>query len=581
MPYRSKPISGELSDAEQALEAEVNDVMAAPKFSSNPMVAPATSYALLKEDLKMRAMQNNELAQRQQIAFASSARRAMHDETVKNNAHSAQAEQAMIEITQMRNDGMAEEDAINDYFGRNPTAPMNPILIEALKPMIVFGEDETDRFLRTQGDKLAKTEILTKNFDADAALQKSKWSLEDMPALRKMGLKAIEAGLLAADAKVYQARIDQMEKSLQWDEAQRGLGMLNKVRQATGNAVVDQGVLYDAVDVMERNGIFITDPVAMVQYNGLDDYQLGFMADQASINEFAMEMAGSDDPVDVAKARGQLVEALGALSDPVMLELAEQGDTDATKLVNQGRSAAARGAGVFRRRYKRQLQQKEAEEKLAARSKLLTDPYRITLKNLRENLLGEKQHPVLAREQAVDFVNQMGVELGVRIGSALTQEEKVALIKANDPRFVEPEEMNDEGRALLAERGEQLGLWINDRGAPLPPGVEEGEAIKWDDGTLINFELNLDQARDYEGNLRAWMNDRIRQWAAPPTQRTAMTIFGTEMDPDSDRTRNANRQVPIRRNQEKPAPVKRTLGFGDMPSTGVNEDFDYLFGQGE
>lgn len=451
-------VSRELSDAEISIQEEVQAATAAPSFSASEMSGPATGYAMLREDMKMRAARNDDLARRQRIAFADSARNQLHQDAVRRNGQSDSAAAAMTELGALTQ-GMDVTAAVNQQVRKDPSLAMNPFYIESVKTFGVMTEDPTEKFLREKGQDIAKAKILSEQFDANMALELGKVKWQHLDDYISMTRKAVEEGRIMGDARVIEANLKKLEVERDYrmagDSYSRLAGFLEK-----SGAQDPSGLIEDASYMFNSLGFENFNFDTFVENRGTGrttEGQMRFMSDKQAMAERSTQLYKNPD---------QLAKEISVLGDADVLRRAEEGDPDAKKAVSRANSLLMDGAGFYRQRYKSQIEQAARKEKLDELGGNLNRSYLKMMDGVRDifsNAEIVQGDYARAYSKTRSWVQGLANEHGVSLASELSRDEKIAALKTAGDESSDWATVTDEE---IAKKNKDYGLWIDDSETP-------------------------------------------------------------------------------------------------------------------
>ena len=603
-----QPISGQLSGAELALEEQVDDLINSPRFQPDRMTGSAAGYALLKEDLKMRAMQNRDLAEQQELAFKSSSRRHMANEISLQNQKTEKAKLALAQISASVNeDGLAEQDAISLYFKNNPEEILNETTVMAMRPFMAMNEDPYDRFMRQNGEKLAKSKILNENFNAEFALKQTGWKMENIDKLKEILDLGLEQQRHALEPQIIESKIRKLKGQAAWNfYKNETIPSMNVLRKAAGGEPVDENLFLKARSTMAKNGVSLRDGGRTMYRNrpSVDSIDLGFLADQRSINKLSLQMAGGDEAESMA-IRNQLTQALADLDDPELHAEAQgqgQSAVDAQKRIAEANRIIDEGKLVFFDEHQDRLVQQQTEETLKANSEAMLEPYTQAVGLIRQNLTeadkGKSVSFIRAHKSAKHFLKKMAASTGRNVSSELSPEEKIAAIKTKLPRFKVPDQFSIEknreklsgnpvfaaaefvsdglfsdsesgytqkGLDLIDSQGEKLGLWLVDSDLPEPPSEKPDKPS---------------ETIDYERVLINAINDRVKILTVPAFSRDSFFKAGSFKNNSGDvEFEDFGGSIPSLGTAQKPQGASSTssISDADFGTREINNDLDFIF----
>lgn len=482
-------VSREFSDAEEAITREVQDVMTAPRFTADSMAPAVANYAILREDMKMRAMANQELAQRQQIAFSDSARTELHKQALTQNKDKQLAENTAIELKTLMDQGMAFDEAQNKLIRDNPMRALSPMTIELFRPMGALIEDPHEKYMRENGQKLAELGLQKQSFDAQIAVATGKMEYEEIPAMLANLKKARENQSILLDNQKLDANMEKLAKAHEWKVSQDKMRQMTSLWSKVNEGKVNQADLQHASYVFAKNsgGMDHETLLQSVRPSGPNEYEMALLTDDRILTRFAADQ-GMELP--------EMKDLLSILGDPAAIEEINSTIPGAEN-PNKAKLARAKqmlnlGAGFYQETYRQEAQAAKLEENLAGRSKAeirdimklkgdvaeyLEDPgFFVDDPNNRQKKIPNYR---MAQNRTKDLITEIALtQNGAQLGSALGEDERKKMLLAKDPtalsRFPayplagQMEEVKQQftqkqfEQAEIMKAGARLGLWIDD-----------------------------------------------------------------------------------------------------------------------
>ena len=486
-------VSREFSDAERAIQDEVSDVLQAPVFTADEMVPTGVAYSLMREDMKMRAAQNEELAQRQKIAFADSARSKLHQDAIRQNKQSEDTNFAATQMNELINErGMSVAEAISFQVKENPQRATSPFYIEFAKALGPLVEEPHEKFMRENGEEFHKLKLSSETLNMQLAVETGKLKVSKIDSMIEAMETQLENVGIAGDNEQYRLNLDNLKLQKDFMVSQDKYSELTEFMKRMGQAGENPVALLEEISGFwgDKNmgSVDWETFIPGVRISGPTEGELLFLTDDRSLRIMATRK-GLADPADVA-------ERIAVLGNADMHTAAAGGDSESARLIAEARSWLREGAGVYHNTYKDSINTKARLDKMKEFSTTLSKKYSETISNIRQDLLSqgddiENENFTSASHRANQFINELSIELDVPLRSQFDVDDKRTILKANGE--VLPSDITDDE---IGKKGEELGLWIDDVNIPTPDVDSNGK-------------INTDEYDTYLTELTSWIDRKV------------------------------------------------------------------------
>ena len=486
---RGSPISSQMSEAELAVDERINTALTSPRFTADAMTPSAVSYSIVREELESRSELNKSLSQEQALAFSSTARRNMHNASIKNDEDAKQASQSMVRLSDMvSNQGMTVESAVSQLAIEDPSRSLNSTYIKALAPFSGMVEDKHEKFMREHSQSISETKILTEGFDADMAYAIGSLDAKNMPALLEAVTKSKEAGEIHADTTLLEANIKNFQAAADFAAAKQETAFVPQAMARAGTGLMTNpddharmsNLFYKARVPIQDIGVFLTNA-------NPSPNQLSFLTNPAMVAQIA-----ADNDITPKEA----LAAVSNLGDEDLHGFADSGDRIAKSSISLGRRILTSGGAMFEDVNKNRLVSLQVQEVLQEENSVLSESFSKTTAAIRKVIADSnnikydpdvpedhdeafiKNKRIEAKDVGSAFLMTLAGERGISHSGELNDDEMRSMLKkAGDSSSLM-------SREKMSARGGELGLWMDV--SNLPDGRDIYGKISAD-----NFQYNL------------------------------------------------------------------------------------------
>jgi len=494
------PISSQMSEAELAVEDRINTALTSPRFTADAMTPSSVSYSIVREELKERSALNESLSQEQELAFSVTARRDMHNASIKNDEDAKQARRAIIEIGNMvDNKGVTFQEAASDLGLKDPSLALNSTYIKTLKPFSAMVEDRHEKFMRENSQSILETKILTEGFDADLEYAVGSLRVKDMPALLEATQKLNEAGKIQADTALIEANTKNFQAAANFGATKHSMAGLYQANAKAGIPFMTTPEDHGRWEsFFHKSGVPIQDVSVFLSQENPTPNQSGFLTNP----EMIAKIADSNDLTPK-----EVLSAISKLGDKDLHDQADGGNQMAKDSISLGRRLIKSGGSMFGYENRNRIKSLEIRKLLKEDNSKLAEGFSKTTAAIRKviaagnaidvndegkfseaDLEFKGKQKLEAKNIASAFLRARAIELVIPVSGDLEDEEMIAMLKKS----------GDTGLPLMsreemATRGGELGLWVDNSN---PPEIKDLNGIK--------------DPQDYEYELTSWLFTRLK-----------------------------------------------------------------------
>ena len=492
-----------------AIQDKVESTLNAPRLDFGPMVPSVTSYAVLKEELQMRSMQNSALRQEQTIAFADGARRKMHQQAVENDENSVQARNAVAQIPGMLERGMSFAQIKSEQMKQDPMRAFNPAYMEAMKPFEAYAEDEHTTFMRQNAETLKEQNI-------EMLVRKGEIDQENLPLIMQSYDLGIKNASSAEEAREWEFKKARATRAVESKVMEDSFSTLMKAQSAQG---ITPGATPQAIDALDDylalNNQPVGDMPTFINSSRVNDADMRFLIDPGSVQEAALRSKRfGTDPATAAE--GFYAATQGVLSDKTIGDAALAGDADAIAKQDEARALLRTGRGIIRRRFGDKIEEAARLDTFAKIDQKIADGYQ----NVSDDIA-----TILAKTTTTKSKGSNGMEV-TKTGTSqttlsLAQNRMAAFVNGTSLNRGEPiQETELSWDEMKAKVSKELTWTDNLERKTIPEltqwGIENG---LWAEGVPSTMGSNgqLKKPVEFGHELRQWAERRIVRSENPTT----------------------------------------------------------------
>lgn len=256
---KDQAVSRQLTEPEVAVEKELQSLTdsrpEAPSHLGN--IGP---YDIMSDESRARRAKIEELQQMQQMSYLASARRELHDRTVKENEFENEMTESVDWVAnEMKNNpGMSGETAISNAVKRNPKLIFNPNFAR-MKEFTSVYETDSQRENTRMRKAIEDGELFVKSKEAEASAQ----FVKDNPNYASDVARAIAEGNLASNQ--LQA-IETQTKKWAAEQAKNSIATLEKYPDGADNPGILAGIMMGSGAFNREKDKSAINPVGAAKY---------------------------------------------------------------------------------------------------------------------------------------------------------------------------------------------------------------------------------------------------------------------------------------------------------------------------